>query len=157
MTSQAIQQPPDASLEAHRLVHRFLLNHGYTDSAAAFEREATRANHRFTSAARNPGEAGHDLQDVVDDWVANRLARLKVDDPTATLKDQLDQLELDPDELPREEVQVRTAIRDASNVLSVKRAMVPRREWDSQQLRFVRSVRIHDYGGGLRRRITDDR
>lgn len=135
---------PDSSLEAHQLVYRFLVHHGYRDAAAALDREAAAANPRITCSRPVSSTAGHDLQDVVDDWIANRLARLQVDDPTQTLKDRLDQLELASDELPRSANgvggTVRTAIRDASNVLCVKRARVPRREWDSHQLRFVRSA-----------------
>ncbi|GAA5983325.1 hypothetical protein JCM10908_000242 [Rhodotorula pacifica] len=134
------QTPPDPAVEAHRLVLRFLHNHGYTDTATAFEREASHANSRILQQLHRTSlelNGGHDLQDVVDEWVANRLARLKVDDPTETLKEQLQSLELNDDELPNDSVEVRTAIRDASNVLCVQRAVVPRREWDSQQLRFV--------------------
>lgn len=132
-------QEIDPAIEAHRLVLRFLNHQGYHDAASALQREAARSNPRILQRILAPvsssGDPGYDWQDVVDDFVAARLARCKVDDPTATLKEQLEALELDEHELPQGEV--RTAIRDASNVLCVQRASVPRREWDSQQLRFV--------------------
>ncbi|GAA5863263.1 hypothetical protein JCM3774_000833 [Rhodotorula dairenensis] len=132
--------PPDPAIEAHRLVLRFLNHQGYHDAASALQREAARANPRILQRILAPvdlggGDPGYDWQDVVDDFLGARLARCTVDDPTATLKEQLDALEIDEHELPQGEV--RTAIRDASNVLCVQSASVPRREWDTQQLRFV--------------------
>ncbi|GAA5833879.1 hypothetical protein JCM9279_001649 [Rhodotorula babjevae] len=135
----------DASLEAHRLVARFLRHHGYSSTLEAFVLDSSNTHPRLQShldrpAAAPPAEphahdTGEDLQDVVDEWLASRLARLKVHDTAATLREQLDQLEY-PDEGASKVGPARTAWREASNVLTVTSAVVPRREWDSSELRF---------------------
>ncbi|GJN90773.1 hypothetical protein Rhopal_003787-T1 [Rhodotorula paludigena] len=128
----------DSSVEAHRLVARFLRSHGYTATLDSFLADATSNHPRLPSLLDRTGaagqDAGHDLQDVVDDWVSSRLARLKVDDPLETLRDQLDQCELVEQEVPKGEVQ--TGVRDATNILTVTRGTLPRREWDTQESRY---------------------
>ena len=136
----------DASLEAHRLVARFLRHLGYTSTLTSLLVESTN-NHpllqshldRTTAPSAEPHahDTGEDLQDVVDEWLASRLARLKVNDTAATLREQLDQLEYTEGEGEGAKVgPARTAWRETSNVLTVTSAVVPRREWDSSELRF---------------------
>ncbi|GAA5985475.1 hypothetical protein JCM11641_007080 [Rhodosporidiobolus odoratus] len=122
----------DASVEAHRLIARFLRSHNYHDALSSFLREAAEANPRLTRLDAPSTDGGHDFQDIVEDWVGNRLARLKVDDPTTPLLDQMAKLEL----LGKLPDVVRTAFKETTNVLTVNRGVLPRRSWDSSELRF---------------------
>lgn len=139
----------DASLEAHRLVARFLRHHRYHSTLDSFLAESVNTHPRLqahldrppvpTTAELHAHDTGEDLQDVVDEWLGSRLARLKVNDTAATLREQLDQLEYTEGEGDGRGDKVgpaRTAWRETSNVLTVTRAVVPRREWDSSELRF---------------------
>ncbi|GAA6047451.1 hypothetical protein JCM3770_001311 [Rhodotorula araucariae] len=131
--------PLDASLEAHRLVAHFLRSHRYSASLASFLDDSAETHPRLAhvlhleETAGSPRHAGQDLQDVVDSWVASRMARLKVDDPTQSLRDNLDGLEYSDSGEP---APARTAFREPSNVLTVTRGILPRRQWDSSELRF---------------------
>ncbi|BGP24940.1 WD40 repeat containing protein [Rhodotorula toruloides] len=127
----------DASVEAHRLVARFLRSQGYSAALDSFINEVSHAHPRLPcllDADPTAGDAGEDLQDLVENAVAARLARLRVDDPTSSLRDQLVGLELKEVELPK--CKARTVVREMSNVLTVQRGVLPKREWDTQQHRF---------------------
>ncbi|BGP16524.1 hypothetical protein JCM10213_001137 [Rhodosporidiobolus nylandii] len=125
--------PEDPSLLAHQLIVRFLRSHNYSDALAAFSREAAADNPRLAGLEHiSAADGGHDLGDVVEDWVAARLARMKVDDPVADLAEQIRRLELSA-KLPD---RVKTAVKEASNVLTVQGGVLPRRSWDSSQDRF---------------------
>ncbi|BGP40411.1 hypothetical protein JCM10450v2_004394 [Rhodotorula kratochvilovae] len=132
----------DASLEAHRLVARFLRSHRYDAALASFLDDTADTHpklpyllHREATAQNAPHDAGEDLQDVVDSWFAARVARLKVDDPVQSLRDQLDELDF-TEEKGKEKAPARTALRETSNVLTVTKGVFPRRQWDSSELRF---------------------
>lgn len=130
-TSDALEA--DASLEAHRLVARFLQHHSYTAALDAFLSDSAQTHPRLSSVLnRDEPSTGEDLQDVVDDWMATRLARLRVSDPSVTLREQLEQLAYSETRVKP----ARTALREATNVLTVTRGVLPRRQWDSSELRF---------------------
>ncbi|GAA5828733.1 hypothetical protein JCM11251_005855 [Rhodosporidiobolus azoricus] len=127
--------PPSASVESHRLVASFLRSMGYSDTLEALLRESSSTDERLPGLIERPSTAfgaGHDLQDVVEEYLASRLARSKLEDPTAPLVDNLKRLEL-KGKLPD---RVKTAITDGSNVLTVQRGILPKRSWDSDELRF---------------------
>ncbi|GAA5943755.1 hypothetical protein JCM3775_000943 [Rhodotorula graminis] len=140
MSSSTDAPASDASLEAHRLVARFLRHHRYESTLASFLADSANNHPRLESHLARPRrpDTGEDLQDVVDEWLAARLARLRVHDSAATLRDQLDQLEYYAEASGSSAAvgPARTAWRETSNVLTVSRAVVPRREWDSSELRF---------------------
>ncbi|GAA6001598.1 hypothetical protein JCM10207_006744 [Rhodosporidiobolus poonsookiae] len=121
---------PEPSLATFQLVARFLRSHNLTSTLDALLHEA---DPRLAAQIdRPPADSGNDLQDVVEDWIAQRLSRLRVDDPSAAPLEQLRQLEV-RGKLPD---RVRTAVKEATNVLSVTRGTLPRRSWDSSELRF---------------------
>lgn len=127
----------DAFAEAHRLVARFLRSQGYSAALESFISEASHSHPRLPSLLDvDPaaGDAGQDLQDLVEYAVSARLARLRVDDPTSSLREHLVGLELKEAELPKGKA--RTAVRETSNVLTVQQGVLPKREWDTQQHRF---------------------
>ncbi|BGP72559.1 hypothetical protein NBRC10513v2_005955 [Rhodotorula toruloides] len=99
--------------------------------------EASRSHPRLPSlldADPAAGDAGQDLQDLVENALSARLARLRVDDPTSSLRERLVRLELKEAELPKRKA--RTVVRETSNVLTVQSGVLPKREWDTQQHRF---------------------
>ncbi|GAA6028276.1 hypothetical protein JCM8097_006952 [Rhodosporidiobolus ruineniae] len=126
----------DPSVEAHRLVAGFLRSHGYTKTLDALLNESISTNPRLPVLIEHSGAAddsGVGLEDVVEYLLAARLARAKLDDPAAPLRDDLNQLHLVDNALPKK---VRTAVSEASNVLTVKKGVLPKRSWDSAELRF---------------------
>lgn len=125
---------------------------GYNATLAAFQRESL-AEHPeliLDDTARGP-----DLKEVVEDYISSRIASLSV--APAPLEAELDNLEppaVIPSKVRDSEVgllsallcadmsvlQVVTAIRDHTNVLSVKPGVFPRRTWNSAELKFTRLV-----------------
>jgi hypothetical protein len=127
----------DPSVETHRLVARFLRSQGYAAALETFISESSNSHPRLPfllDADPAAGDAGEDLQDLVENTLAARLARLRVDDAASSLRERLAGLEVKEAELPKGKA--RTAVRETSNVLTVQRGVLPRREWDTQQHRF---------------------
>ncbi|GAA5854313.1 hypothetical protein JCM8547_001778 [Rhodosporidiobolus lusitaniae] len=125
----------DADYEAHRLVYHFLRSHNYSAAADSLLHD-DHLPPRLAARLQRPEPVttggGHGLTDIVEDWLAARLSRTKLDDPSAPLLEEIQRLEL-KGKLPEH---VRTAVRESTNVLTVKRGALPKRSWDSDELRF---------------------
>ncbi|GAA5928945.1 hypothetical protein JCM1841_006424 [Sporobolomyces salmonicolor] len=126
----------DAVYQSHLLVARFLHAQGYSSTLSSFAAEA----HSRHPALRLPAldsssqsVEGDDWNDVVEEWIARRMTRLKVNDEGERIMDQLEGLEFENAVLP---TKVETVVREGSNLLAVKKGVMPRKKWDSAELQF---------------------
>mgnify|MGYP001588686599 FL=1 len=117
---------------SHQLVAGFLASQGYTDTLAAFNREAAAALDGVELLT--PTEASTDLRDVVADYLTSRMHALAI--PAPPLEDELLRLKLESP-LP---TKITKVIRDGTNVLTVRRGVLPRRAWEGTSGRFKRYV-----------------
>ncbi|ORY87476.1 WD40-repeat-containing domain protein [Leucosporidium creatinivorum] len=134
-TPAAAQSQPqngdNPTIAAHKLVARFLLQAGYKDTLESFQRESA-VEHPELNLQSDASlvSSQPDLRDVVEAWISSRIASLSI--APAPLEAELHDLELTA-AIPEK---VTTAIRDGTNVLSVKPGVFPKRTWDSTELRF---------------------
>ncbi|GAA5886717.1 hypothetical protein JCM5296_006380 [Sporobolomyces johnsonii] len=126
----------DAAYQSHLLVARFLHAQGYSSTLSSFAAEA-HARHPALRlpALDSPAHSveGDDWNDVVEEWIARRMSRLKVNDDGERIRDQLETLELEDALLPSK---VETVVREGSNLLAIKKGVLPRKRWDSAELQF---------------------
>ncbi|KAL8280816.1 hypothetical protein RQP46_006820 [Phenoliferia psychrophenolica] len=113
---------------SHQLIASFLEAEGYTDTLAAFRREASAAFEGVDLLT--PAEASTDLREVVEDYLTSRMHALAI--PPAPLEDELLRLKL---EAPLPTKVIKT-IRDGTNVLTCRRGVLPKREWNGASGRF---------------------
>ncbi|GAA6062307.1 hypothetical protein JCM10212_006859 [Sporobolomyces blumeae] len=132
--------PRDATTEAHRLVARFLHHQSYSNTLAAFLDEAStkHPNLSLRSIATSSTDDSTDWNDLVESWIARDVSERKANDPDSSLADRLDHVHLPEDVVVPSKV--RTVIKEASNVLTVKSGTYVRKEWDSTALRFTTST-----------------
>jgi hypothetical protein len=120
-------------LEAYQLIASFLTSKGHTSTLSSLLEEVPPQIAQQLQRPSFQQGGGHNLTDVVEDLISARLSRAKLADSTTPLLDQLNELKVGtvPDK-------VSTAVRESSNVLVVKRGVLPKRSWDSDELRFRR-------------------
>ncbi|KAK4696783.1 hypothetical protein P7C70_g8317, partial [Phenoliferia sp. Uapishka_3] len=122
-------RPQDSIItRSHVIILRFLESQGYIDTLSAFKREASSALSDVDLLSET--DASTDLREVVEDYLAKRFNALEI--PTAPLEEELQKLRC-TGVVPNKVVKV---IRDGTNVLSVRKGVLPRRSWDSQVGRF---------------------
>lgn len=127
---------PDADQQAHLLIARFLTRQGYSQTLSSFLSEATSKNPQLRIHSHET-QQGEDWNDLVEDWIARKVSRIKLTDHSQQLEDQLNRVKLDDRKLPRV---VKTVIKEATNILNVKKGQLPKMEWDSASLEFKSQV-----------------
>ena len=127
-------KPLDANEQAHILIARFLSHQNYTATLSSFLSESTSANPQLRLSSNTHGDGqGEDWNDLVEDWIARKVSRIKLQDQDSKLEEELKNLEssssniFDRQRLPS---RVKTVVKEATNVLNVKQ------EWDSIKLEF---------------------
>ena len=133
-------KPLDANEQAHILIARFLSHQNYTATLSSFLSESTSANPQLRLSSNTHGDGqGEDWNDLVEDWIARKVSRIKLQDQDSKLEEELKNLEssssniFDRQRLPS---RVKTVVKEATNVLNVKQGVLPRKEWDSIKLEF---------------------
>jgi hypothetical protein len=93
---------------------------------------------RYTPAASPGEESEEDWNDLVEDWIARKVTKFKLDDTNDQLLQELNKLSItSPSPRPNK---VRTVIREATNVLNVQKGELPRKVWDRESLEFKHSI-----------------
>lgn len=130
--------PRDANEQAHLLIARFLSHQNYSATLSSFLEESTSKHPQLRLNPHQSNDEQEDWNDVVEEWIAKKVTQIKLQDGDSKLRDELAKLESTREE--RMPSKVRTVVKEASNILNVRKGTVPRKEWDSAALEFKSQV-----------------
>jgi hypothetical protein len=128
--------PLDSNQHAHLLIARFLSHQDYSATLSSFLSEATSKHPQLRLHPNAKQQDGEDWNDLVEEWIARKVSNIKLQDEDGKLQEMLNHLEANDTDEARMPEKVRTIVKEATNVLNVRRGILPKKEWDSATLEF---------------------